>query len=260
MRPLLGLLGATAVVAALPGAAPAAAAASQLVAVVIDFGPGGPAPIVRCVDISGQGQVSDIQVLAEAVPTFRLCSSGLLAGIDGYPSAGCGEPVPGSHYAYWAYFQGSPAGWSYASVGPASHAATPQSAIGFRFEPEGTGTSSDTVPSDSANPALDCPVSTPSSAPTTTAPTGTGAAGSQGSTAPDGTTTTTGASHAHGAPTTTTQRVAAHSAAAKESSALAVAPHGGSGSSATPTAVAVALFALLGGGAAVLVRRRRRAA
>jgi hypothetical protein len=263
VRPLLGLLGATAIVAALPGAAPAAAAASQLVAVVVDFGPGGPAPIVKCVDISGQDQMSDIQVLSEAVSmqNVRLCTSGLLAGIDLYPASGCGQPVAGSHYAYWAYFQGSAAGWSYASTGPASHAASPQSAIGFRFEPEGTGTSSDPAPSESSNPALDCPVSAASSSPTTTLPSGVGSpATTGGATAPVGTTTTTEASHAEVATTTTTARVAAHGASANESSAIGTSTHGGSGSSAAPTVIAVALFAVVGGGAALLVRRRRRAA
>ena len=74
---------------------------SKRVGVVIDYGtaedaPEGddvPAAIGACAVVDTDASGAD--VLA-AVADLRLADSGLVCGVDGYPSAGCGDPVDGS--------------------------------------------------------------------------------------------------------------------------------------------------------------------
>jgi hypothetical protein len=270
VRTLVELLGGVVLVAALPGAAPAAAAGSALVAVVIDFGTGGPATTVTCVDLSGSPGASDADAVAAAMAARHLPgpgfnSSGLLCQIGGYPSSCVGRQQD-PPYSYWAYFQGSAAGWSYANVGPASHAATPLSTVGFRYEAQGTGGPSDPAPAASADPAVDCPVAlAPASTTTTAPPASLGAASRSGSTTTTAalgttasTTTTTTTTRSSG-PTTTVQaheRLAASAAASNGSNGSG----GSGGSSAVPTLLAVGAFGLVAAGTGLLLRRRRRAA
>ena len=268
LRPLVGLLGATTIVAALPGAAPAAAAASQLVAVVIDFGPGGPAPLVKCVDISGQGQVSDLAVVNEALSAAGeaeagLRSDGLVCSFDAYPGPGASLCPSGSNAAYWAYFTGTANGWTYANVGPASHVASVQSTVGFRYESDGRAT----APSEIANSATQCPVAA-SVTPTTALPVApiagstthtTQVGGSVGE--PRALTTTTVKSMTK-APEKQGRSDTAH--VAKDPTAVALSHSSSSsssgsdpGGSAVPTVIALGAFALIAGGTAYVVRRRR---
>jgi len=254
-RALAPLLGIGTLVLALPGAAPAAAATSQLIAVVVDFGPGGPAPIVKCVDVSGQADASDVTALGQAVGLGQVGfnESGLLCQIAGYPSGGCRPGGP--PYAYWAYFQGTAAGWSYASTGPVSHLANPASAVGFRFEPQGTGMPGDPTPSASSNPAVDCPASAPSP---TAVPTPTNepapAPVSLGASAPS-----TTIPKVAPAPTTSTPSAPRGPSRVRMAAASVTAAPGG-GSPAAPAIAAIGAFAVVGLVAGVLVRRRRRAA
>ena len=265
LRPLVGLLGAAAIIAALPGAAPAAAAASQLVAVVIDFGPGGPAPLVKCVDVSGQGQVTDLTVVNEALrdagdEQAGLCSNGLVYSLNAYPASGIDVCSDSSDLAYWAFFDGTSSGWSYSNSGPAFQLATPQTTIGWRYEPAGGAT----APTEVADPAAQCPVA--ASVTPTTAPSAAPIAGSTTQTTQAG----GGVALEHGVTTTTsevptkasTEKASAHEPEAARPPHGAVLAHpsssaGGSGGSAVPTIIALGSFVLIAGGTAYVVRRRR---
>jgi MYXO-CTERM domain-containing protein len=249
---LLVLFGA-ALVAALPGARPAAAAAGQFVAVVIDFGPGGPPPIVKCVEARGQ---SEYQAVADALggpDALRFAPSGLLCGIEGIPATGCGVRTAGT-YAYWAVFNGGASGWTFANDNPGVQVASPSTPIGLRYEPTGSGSASDPAPSVSADPAVDCPVSSPTATPTTAA---VPAPGGSGTAVPLAATPTTAAPAAttSTAPGSTTTR-GAHSVSI---SAHALAERS-TGSSPVPTMLAIGAFGLVGIAAGFAIRRRRRAA
>ena len=248
--PLLAVL-AAALVSVLPGARPAASAVNQLVAVVIDFGPGGPAPIVKCVEARGQSQYQAVVDAVGGLGNTRFASSGLLCGVEGYPSTGCGVQTGGG-YAYWAVFNGSAAGWSYANDNPGVVVASPATAIGLRFEPAGAGGASDPAPAASSVPAIDCPVSpsAPSTTSTTTAP----VLGAGGSSAPVTTTTPAAAVTTTTAPVTTTvSRGRAVAFAEKLSAGRST------GSSPLPTLLGVGVFGFLAIASGVLIRRRRRA-
>lgn len=161
-----------AILVAVPGALEAGAAAARAVAVVIDFGDSQP-PLVLCVNEAG---ASDAQVLADGLAQagrggLRFSPTGLLCGIDGYPATGCGAQN-GARYSYWAYFHGTSLGWSYAQEGPASHVAALSTAIGFRFETEGTGTPADSAPRTTGDPAVSCPTLVSSTTLANTAPGG----------------------------------------------------------------------------------------
>ncbi len=267
LRPLAGLLGAAAIVAALPGAAPAAAAASQLVAVVIDYGPGGPAPLVKCVNVAGQGQVTDLTVVNEALSDAGgepagLCPNGLVYSLNSYPASGIDLCSNSSDLAYWAFFNGTSSGWSYSNSGPAFQLATPQTTIGWRYEPAGGAT----APSEMADPAAQCPVA--ATVPPTTAPSAPPIAGSTTQTTQEG----GGVAAPRGATTTTSEvptkgsreSDSAHKTApAQHSTAVALlhpsSGSEGSGGSAVPTVIALGSFALVAGGTAYFVRRRRAA-
>ncbi len=251
------LAGVAGLTAALPGAAPAAAAGSDLVAVVIDFGTGGQAPIVQCVHDAGE---SDMQALADALAqahaqAMRL-DNGLICAFDGYPTSGCGEPTSSGGYAYWAYFHGSASGWAFASQGPAYHPASSLSTVGFRFEPDGTGSASDPKPTPPSNPVTDCPgiaavpagVPTPTTPPAVSTPIGAGATP----------TTTPGASSLPS--TTTTTRLGASRRASISSAAKSASRGGHGSSSALPAVLAIGAFGALGTAAGVVWFKRRREA
>jgi hypothetical protein len=73
---------------------------SKRVGVVIDYGttedaPEGeevPAPVGACAVVDTEASGADV---VAAVADLRLADSGLVCGIDGYPSEGCGDPVDG---------------------------------------------------------------------------------------------------------------------------------------------------------------------
>ena len=168
---LASLGAAVAVGLSLPGVRPAAAAASEVVAVVVDFagGAGSLHSFVACVHEPAGS--SDAQALSDALaqrgltsPTFA--SSGLLCSIGGVPLSGCGTQTP-SGYQYWAYFHGDST-WHYANDGPAERQAVGTLSEGWRFELRGQGNANDAPPPGSSDPAVLCPVAT---TPTTTATT-----------------------------------------------------------------------------------------
>jgi len=242
MRRLLAAGVMVVVLAGLPGAAGAAELGARAVAVVVDFGDTR-APLVLCEDGAGK---SDAQVLSDALAAagrggLRFGPTGLLCGIDGYPASGCGSQSS-AHYAYWAYFHGTPSGWTYAHEGPASHLATNGTAIGFRFESSGTGTPADPAPRASSDAAISCPVSVTSTTAVPSAP---------------GVTSTT----VQGSVSTTTMGVVTssppvHSATA----AVHTAPSTGSGSAAPVALSIVGLLAAIGGVLAYTRLRGRRGA
>ena len=148
-------------IAGLPGAAPAVAATTRVIAVAIEFGSGHglPVSLIECVhEPSG---ATDAQALSDALAaahlqTVTFASSGLLCSIGGIPIAGCGTQT-GSSYSYWAYFHGDAAGWHYANDGPAERSASPAEAEGWRYEDPGTGTPADPAPRTASSTTALCP-------------------------------------------------------------------------------------------------------
>jgi hypothetical protein len=148
----------------------AAGAATEVsVAFVVDFG-GAIGPVVKCVPVpSGDNGYQALAAFTtlenEAPPVFA--SSGLLCSINGDPSSGCGQAVPGG-YIYWSYWQGSSGQWQYANSGAT---ATVQNGDveGWRFENPGRADPNDPPPA--AAPAYAAICGTGVAATTTTAPT-----------------------------------------------------------------------------------------
>lgn len=161
-----------------------ASAGGGSVAVVVDFGglPGGRNDVVvRCV-APGSPKSTGAQALADAGFSVRYDpSSGLLCGIDGYPSSGCGDRQGGGRqYKYWAYWRkgaGDPVAWTYASIGPASARVQAGDVEGWRYV-EGAGSPSDPAPRMAPDQAALCGVSPP--APPAPPPGGPGPAPSGG--------------------------------------------------------------------------------
>lgn len=257
-----GLLGT--VVFALPGASAAAAASTQVIAVVIDFGTGAGArgALVTCVHEhagASSGQALNDALTEAHLTVASYSSSGLLCAIDGYPSAGCGTPTSAG-YQYWAYFHGDASGWHYAQDGPNERQATPSLSEGWRFEDTGKGNPSDPPPPQSADPSRLCvrPVTTTTASLITTTtmppPAPASVTTTPGHAAlPTRTTMTSQANTHHVSSTTTTirGRVMAASNAAKP---------GASSSSGPPAATIVALVLVgVGGTVGLFVWRRRRA-
>jgi hypothetical protein len=141
-----------------PGVAQAASASSHVVAVVIDFADGTHPTLVGCVrepNGTTDAQALDDLLNARGLATSRYSNSGLLCAIGNVPTSGCGTQTANG-YQYWAYFHGNVSGWAYANDGPAERTSSAQRTAGFRFEPNGKGTSADPVPSTSSNPATLC--------------------------------------------------------------------------------------------------------
>ena len=96
------------------------------VALVVDRGSLGGGVRVDCVDVPKGARGTDVLAARAAtlgVDAPRYDNSGLLCAIDGVPAApACGAPTGSGGYAYWSYWLGSPSGWTYAPMGPASRA------------------------------------------------------------------------------------------------------------------------------------------
>jgi hypothetical protein len=139
------------------------------VAFVVDFGTAG--VVTACVKVpAGDDGYDALEAFTqqenEAAPAYN--NSGLLCSINGVPSSGCGQEVPGG-YDYWAYWQGSTGTWIYANTG-ASGTVTNGDVEGWRFEDPGAGNPSDPPPRATPDYAGICRSTTPTTAPITTAP------------------------------------------------------------------------------------------
>jgi hypothetical protein len=156
----LTTLGVTALLALAPGVPQAFAATSKVIAIVVDFGSGSSkATISHCIRVSPSATEADaVQALitAQRGQSLRWASSGLLCGVDGYPTTGCGVNEAHGGYAYWAYFHGTAKGWVYANNGPAEVTAGSNHAVGLQFETKGKGAPSDPGPSVAPRTALAC--------------------------------------------------------------------------------------------------------
>ena len=149
--------------AALPGAAPALAAGARGIAIVVQLGEGRSSIIDLCVTeptgVTGAQALADgLRQAGLAAPSYA--SSGLLCSIAGQPSTGCGVRTSAG-YQYWAYFHGSPSGWTYAADGPGTHLASPDSVEGWRFEGAGSGHPNDPGPEVTADPTAVCAAARP---------------------------------------------------------------------------------------------------
>lgn len=137
-----------------------AAESDVRVAVVVDFGPLADArqtPTTACVAVPEGGSGADALAARATIlgtPPPRYDDSGLLCAIDGFPATGCGEATDGG-YRYWAYFQGTDAGWTYASEGPATREAGAGTAEGWHFV-DGSGMPTDPPPDADADPKAIC--------------------------------------------------------------------------------------------------------
>jgi hypothetical protein len=166
---LSAVLSTTLLVVAAPAvhASPCAYATASI-AVVVDFGDGGSISTV-CVPVDGTPTDAAVlqqrsQQLGTPSPTYN--SSGLLCSIDGYPSSGCGERT-GDQFAYWSYWHGTTAGWTYGNDNPAVRKAKSSVTIGWRFQPQGSASPNDPPPRASSDPALTCVPEPPPTEPTT---------------------------------------------------------------------------------------------
>ncbi|MEI8050297.1 MAG: hypothetical protein WCI12_02550 [Actinomycetes bacterium] len=170
-RHLLPAGAVVAMLASLPGAAPAAAATERAIAVVVDFGTGGSFDgFVRCVH-EPEG-ATDAQALVDALAQEGLAgatfaSSGLICSLGGIPTTGCGTRTPAG-YSYWAYFHGSNSQWSFANDGPAERKASPVTVQGWRFESMGRGNPTDPGPRSQPDVAGICGEASPVPATTPT--------------------------------------------------------------------------------------------
>ncbi len=313
VRAIASVLAAVALVAGLAGlggalvtARPAAAAGSctgplgggQIrVVIVVDPGETGPrGPQATCLVV--QSGTSGSKVLAQrasqlGLPSPRYADSGLLCGLDGFPSSGCPK-LSGGSYAYWAYFNGVGGGWSYGNDNPFVTPMRDGQIMGWRYttgSPDGQAPAPRMAPSSSLFPPL-TPVTAPppvvptvpalpppvgpdgggggsvapgasGSTPGTTAGPGDGAVAGDGTTAAtnaDGTPSTdaTTGSSVDGAGSSTTDDGDDLDADSEE---LAAAPASSSGPDASRwvgPAVAVAAMGALGVGAVTQTRRRSR--
>lgn len=109
------------------------------VAVVIDFGaaPGAPTGVLaRCVTVGSGARGKE--ALTAAAGTVGRDASGKVCQIAGIPAvydpANCSAPRDG-RIAYWSYFKGTAAGWTYSSIGDAAPQNRVRSEVveGWRF-------------------------------------------------------------------------------------------------------------------------------
>jgi hypothetical protein len=131
-------------------APPAHLASGQIVVpVVVDFGEPQAKVLVTCVttrpgDTGAEILQAQAPLVGYPMPRYDESGSGLLCGIDGYPSTGCGTES-GGHYSYWAYWHGGKR-WQYASDGPGEWTVSKGDVEGWRFEPDGSASPSDPPP------------------------------------------------------------------------------------------------------------------
>lgn len=120
-----------------------------MVPVVVDFGGPGGKVLVTCVatrtgDTGAQVLQAQAGLVGYPVPRYDESGSGLLCGIDGYPTSGCGTESDG-HYSYWAYWHGGRR-WQYANDGPGEWTVSKGDVEGWRFEPDGSASPADPPP------------------------------------------------------------------------------------------------------------------
>jgi len=141
-----------------PFADVAGAAGTVTVAFVLDFG-GAPATLVTgCVTVPDTYSRYDALAAftaSKGIAAPSYAPSGLLCSIDGVPTSGCGQVVPGG-YVYWSYFTGGQGAWSYASTG-AFATVGPNDVEGWRFQDPGSGRPNDPAPRSTPNYRLLCP-------------------------------------------------------------------------------------------------------
>jgi len=151
----------------------AAAASEVYVAVVIDFGTGGPSgPIVQCVQVPA-GTSTDATALAAVVDDqVAYANSGLLCAIDGYPANGVAncDASSGQNYYFWSYWHGTSGNWVYANDGPAGSTVAPGDVEGWRFQNPGPANPNAPTPGPAPSYATICPqaLTTTTTAPLTT--------------------------------------------------------------------------------------------
>jgi hypothetical protein len=147
MRPIvrIGVLAATGLVfgictAVAVSTASTAASGQMCMGVVVDDGSGG-APSPQAAQVPPG--TTDLQALGVAGDSATQNNSGLVCAINGYPTNGLQNctAVSGGQYDYWSYWQGDPYSntWTYAPIGPASHAvgAGETYVEGWRFQNPG---------------------------------------------------------------------------------------------------------------------------
>jgi hypothetical protein len=186
---VLAVLGVT---AASVGGAPAASAASSCsspvpagqirVVMVVDPGETGPrGPSATCLVVAAG--TSGAKILAQRAsqlglpaPRYDSGGSGLLCGLDGFPSAGC--PVnTGGGYDYWAYFNGVGGSWSFGHDNPFVRRMVDGEIMGWRYAvgaADGQAPRPRIAPSSSLFPPL---APAPTAPPATAPPTGGGGGG-----------------------------------------------------------------------------------
>ncbi len=114
------LAGAAAVLAVLPGAAPAPAAPTICVGVVVDFGDDGPySPTRTCVVVPEDATGAEVlaaraKQLHRPAPRYE---GNFLCGIDGFPKDDCATRATGSEYEYWSYWHQVDGEWEYSNLG-----------------------------------------------------------------------------------------------------------------------------------------------
>jgi hypothetical protein len=136
-------------------AAGCSAAAGTHIAFVIDLGP----DVERaCVTVpSGDNDAEALATVSSALhwSAPRYADSGLLCAIDDVPKSGCGTPTSNG-YAYWSYWDGSPARWTYGDGDPSTTTVSPATTVGWRFQPDGRGNPTDPPPRGPSDPAEVC--------------------------------------------------------------------------------------------------------
>ena len=260
------------------------------VAVVVDNGSSSAVSAVCVPGSSGDNGATILAARASMLgtPQPRYASSGLLCAIDGMPSTGCGVAHDG-HYAYWSYWHGSGAKWSYSNVGPASGHVDPGTVEGWRWQPDGSALPTDPPPRGPADATAICPPTPPrtTAAPTTVAtapppeatvqPSVTGGAQQlpniSPATGPASSTPTSVTARPRSAAAVTTMTRAGSRSSTRPpgestSSSIAIAvrgiaaapPRRSAGGAPVGFLVGVSLVIALGAGGAVAARRRRRPA
>ncbi len=190
----------------------AGAAGEVTVAFVLDFGSTSADLVVGCVTVPASDSRYDaltafVASRGLASPTYA--TSGLLCSINGTPTSGCGQTVPGG-YVYWSYFTAGQGAWTYSSTG-AFATVSPNDVEGWRFQNPGSGRPNDPAPRATAQYQAICPA-TPPSTTTTTTTTTTPSAPDGGGTRPGG-----GASTTPGGGGSATPAAVAHAHAAQSS-------------------------------------------
>ncbi len=202
--------------------------------VVVDEG-NGTAPSVQGAQVAAG--TSDLQALSDVGQSPVQNASGLVCTIGAYPANGLQNCLAASNglYLYWSYWEGDPQTntWTYASLGPASHAVSAGQAYveGWRYQDPGP-----------ASPAATKPAVTPATAFAQACPGvppggsggSSGGAGSGGPASGPAVTTTTATSPGTGT------GAAATSSQAGPSAPSGSAPTAGSGGTGPPSSSRVA--------------------